>query len=50
MYQKRKKRQKGQKIAQFFKIESIKKGMPDFYTNEGLKKAGFTDEDIRNQG
>ena len=33
-----------------FKIESIKKGMPDFYTNEGLKKAGFTDEDIHNQG
>ena len=33
-----------------FKIESIKKGMPDFYTDEGLKKAGFTDEDIRNQG
>ena len=29
-----------------FKIESIKKEMPDFYTDEGLKKAGFSDRDI----
>ena len=30
-----------------FKIESINKAMPDFYTDEGLKKAGFSDEDIK---
>ena len=32
-----------------FKIESINKTMPDFYTEEGLKKAGFTDIDIQNE-
>lgn len=32
-----------------FKIESINKGMPDFYTDEGLKKAGFSDVDIQNE-
>ena len=32
-----------------FKIESINKTMPDFYTDEGLKKAGFTDIDIQNE-
>ena len=30
-----------------FKIESINKAMPDFYTEEGLKKAGFSDADIK---
>ena len=29
-----------------FKIESINKTMPDFYTEEGLKKAGFSDWSI----
>ena len=32
-----------------FKIESINKSMPDFYTDDGLKKAGFTDVDIENE-
>ena len=32
-----------------FKVESINKSMPDFYTEEGLKKAGFTDIDIQNE-
>ena len=32
-----------------FKIESTNKAMPDFYTEEGLKKAGFTDIDIQNE-
>ena len=32
-----------------FKIESIKKALPDFYTEEGLKLAGFTDIDIQNE-
>ena len=32
-----------------FKIESINKAMPDFYTEEGLKLAGFTDIDIQNE-
>ncbi len=32
-----------------FKVESINKAMPDFYTEEGLKKAGFTDVDIQNE-
>ncbi len=33
----------------FFKIESINKALPDFYTEEGLKLAGFTDIDIQNE-
>ena len=32
-----------------FKIESINKALPDFYTEEGLKLAGFTDTDIQNE-
>ena len=32
-----------------FKIESINKALPDFYTEEGLKLAGFTDIDIQNE-
>ena len=32
-----------------FKIESINKALPDFYTDEGLKLAGFTDIDIQNE-
>ncbi len=32
-----------------FKIESISKAMPDFYTEDGLKKAGFSDLDIKNR-